>query len=117
MYPTSTLFPPHHITVSRWISLTGKFNAHHERALMIHVEEGYWAGNPQAVGALNKLITSETAMIERKGFDPIEMPSCARVFITSNADWVVPATAGERRFAVCDVSDRKAQDRVLQSRR
>jgi hypothetical protein len=104
------LFPNHHVTISQMEHLTGKFNAHHERALLLHVQEGYWAGNPQGVGALNRLITAETTMIERKGIDPIEMPSVVRIFITSNEDWVVPATAGERRYAVYDVSPVKAQN-------
>ena len=69
------LFPKHHVTISNMEHLTGKFNAHQERALLLHVEEGFWAGNPQAVGSLNRLITAETAMIERKRYDAIEMPS------------------------------------------
>ena len=105
------LFPNHHVTISQMDHLTGKFNAHHERALLLHVEEGYWAGNPQGVGALNRLITAETTMIERKGIDAFLMPSVVRIFITSNEDWVIPATPGERRYAVYDVSDRRARDR------
>jgi Family of unknown function (DUF5906) len=104
------LFPRHHVTISTMEHLTGKFNAHQERALLLQVQEGFWAGNPQAVGPLNRIITAETAMIERKGYDAIEVPSCVRVFITSNEEWIVPATAGERRYAVFDVSPHRARN-------
>lgn len=106
------LSPRHHVTISNMEHLTGKFNAHQERALLLHVEEGFWAGNPAAVGALNRIITAESSMIERKGYDPVEMPSVVRIFITSNEDWVVPATAGERRYAVFDVNPTKARNRA-----
>jgi hypothetical protein len=106
------LCPKHHATVSQMSHLTGKFNAHQEKALLLHVQEGFWAGDPSAVGPLNHLITSETAMIERKGVDPIEIDSYLRVFISSNEKWVVPATEGERRYAVFHVSPHRAKDRA-----
>ena len=77
------LFFRHTAKVSNMEHLTGKFNAHQERILLLHVEEGIWAGNRNAHGQLQSLITSPTVMIERKGIDPIEMTSVLRLFISS----------------------------------
>ena len=106
------LFRPHHVTVSKPEHLTGQFNAHMERALLLHIEEAVWAGDRRAESVLKSLITSPTIQIERKGIDPVEMPSFCRLLFTSNADWVVPATDGERRYMVLDVSAARAKDTV-----
>ncbi|WP_406736750.1 DUF5906 domain-containing protein [Thioclava sp. GXIMD4215] len=105
-----TLFPRHHVTLSQPEHLTGRFNAHMETAILIHLEEGYWAGNHAAEGVLKNLITCQSLEIERKGVDPYKIDHFGRLLITSNADWVVPATPGERRFFVLDVSPAHAKD-------
>lgn len=104
------LFPRHHVTISQPDHLTGRFNAHMETAILIHLEEGYWAGDHRAEGVLKNLITCQTLEIERKGIDPYKIDHFGRLLITSNAEWVVPATPGERRFFVLDVSDARARD-------
>lgn len=104
------LFPRHHVTLSQPEHLTGRFNAHMETAILIHLEEGYWAGNHAAEGVLKNLITCQSLEIERKGIDPYKIDHFGRLLITSNADWVVPATPGERRFFVLDVSPVHAKD-------
>ena len=73
---------------------------HMASTLLMHVEEGFWSGDPKAVGILNNLITAPTVSIERKGIDLDQMPSVLRLFMSSNEGWVVPATADERRYAV-----------------
>lgn len=104
------LFPRHHVTISQPDHLTGRFNAHMETAILIHLEEGYWAGDHRAEGVLKNLITCQTLEIERKGIDPYKIDHFGRLLITSNAEWVVPATPGERRFFVLDVSSARAKD-------
>ncbi|MBM1633880.1 hypothetical protein JQV27_13275 [Sulfitobacter mediterraneus] len=101
----------HTAHINRPDLLTQKFNAHFETALFAHVEEAFWAGSKQDKGALQALITSETTTLERKGIDPITIPSFVRLFLTTNEDWVVPASADERRYAVFNVSDARIGDR------
>ena len=88
---------PHHVT--------GKFNAHLETTIVLNLQEGFWAGNHTQESVLKQLITSPQVEIERKGVDLVTRPSCLRIVITANADWVVPASRDERRFAVFEVSD------------
>jgi hypothetical protein len=104
------LFPQNHITLAQPDHLTGRFNGHMAQALLLHLEEGLWAGDKAGESVLKNLITAESIQIERKGIDPIEMRNFARLLITSNADWVVPATQGERRFFVLNVSESRAKD-------
>lgn len=100
------LFPHHHVKVANQEHMVGRFNAHQEKCLMLHVEEGFWAGNKQADGALKHLITSEKVFIEPKGLNGFHVKSVLRLFMSSNERWVVPATGDERRYFVLDVSDR-----------
>lgn len=90
--------------------LTGQFNAHFSESILSVLEEGFWAGDHQADGVLKDFITSGDIMIERKGVDAEKAKNFTRLLITSNNAWVVPATEGERRFIVCDVSSDRARD-------
>ena len=98
----STVAEPEHIT--------GRFNARLENTLLLHVQEGAWAGDRKSEGTLKYLITSDHIEIERKGIDGVNMPSVLRLFISANAEWVVPASADERRWAVFEVSDKRRGD-------
>lgn len=100
----------HHVKIANQDQLTGKFNAHQEKCLILHVEEGFWAGSKQAEGSLKHLITSEKVMIEPKGLNAFHVDSYLRLFISSNEEWVVPATADEGRYFVLDVSEHRKSD-------
>lgn len=100
----------HHIKIANQEQLTGKFNAHQEKCLILHVEEGFWAGSKQAEGSLKHLITSEKVLIEPKGLNAFHVDSYLRLFISSNEEWVVPATNDERRFFVLDVAGHRKND-------
>lgn len=91
-------------------SFLGRFNGHLADALLIQFEEGYFAGNPAHVGRLNNFITGETILVERKNQEAYTARHYARVIMTSNADYVAPATGGERRFVVLDCASTRKQD-------
>ncbi len=104
------LFPHHHVVIANQDQLVGKFNAHQEKCLLLHVQEGFWAGNKNAEGSLKYLITSEKVFIEPKGLNGFHVDSFLRLFMSSNEDWVVPATADEGRYFVLDVSAHRKDD-------
>jgi hypothetical protein len=62
------------------------------------------------------LITERTLMIEPKGVDSFQMPNRLKILMASNNDWVVPASADERRYFVLDVSDCRKGDKAYFSR-
>lgn len=107
------LFPEHHKVISRQDQLVGHFNAHLEDCLLLQAEEAFWAGSKSAEGALKDLVTNQRLFIERKGVNGYMAPNFTRLLFTSNEEWVVPATADERRWAVFDISDRRKQDEVF----
>ena len=90
--------------------ITGNFNAHMAKCLLLMAEEAVWAGDKTAEGRLKGMITSKHQMIEAKGVDPIRMKNLVRLVMTSNEDWVVPAGKDERRFCVLDVGDAAMQN-------
>jgi hypothetical protein len=106
----ASLFDPHTIQVSQTRHFLGNFNAHLMAKLIVWADEAFWAGDKQGAGALKAMVTEPTIMIELKGRDAVEMPNYLRIFITSNADWVVPAGIDERRFAVYSVGEAHRND-------
>lgn len=104
-----SLIAAHYFLVDDPRYLTGQFNAHLMRCLLLQVDEGFWAGDKQAEGRLKGLVTSSQQMIELKGVDPGRAANFVRVMFSSNEEWVVPAGMEERRFCVIDVGDAVAQ--------
>lgn len=104
------LLGPHHKVADSARYLTGQFNAHMEDCLLLQIDEGFWAGDKEALGRLKGLITSSQQMIEGKGRDPVLMDNYVHLGMTSNEIWVVPAGMEERRFCVLDVSDAEMQN-------
>ena len=80
--------------------LLGNFNSHMETALVFQFEEAFWAGDKTAEGKLKLIVTGKYHMIERKGYEPYMVGNFARIYITSNNAWAVPASVDERRWAV-----------------
>lgn len=92
--------------------LMGRFNGHLAARLLLHVEEVAWEGSKRAEGVLKSLVTAPVMSIESKGVNAVLMRSALRILMTSNEDYVVPATADERRWFVLDVSDAHRRDAV-----
>lgn len=99
------------IAVAKPDELTGQFNSHHQGRLLLVCEEGFWAGDRKAEGALKNMITAKTIMVQPKFVDSFSVENFMRLLVTSNKEWVVPAGFGERRFAVLDVSEERKDDR------
>jgi hypothetical protein len=91
--------------------LTGNFNGHLERNLMLVLDEAFWSGDKQTEGIVKDLITGSHHVIEHKGKEPYRIRNLTRVVIIGNEDWIVPASSDERRFAVFNVGDGRKQDR------
>ena len=104
------LFGDHYVQLSSSHHLVGHFNAHMETAIVVFADEAFWAGDKQGEGTLKTLITGNAIRVERKGVDSKSCPNHIHLIMASNADWVVPASADERRYFVLDVSDAHRQD-------
>ena len=104
------LFGPHYIQVTQSSHLVGNFNSHQKDKLLVFADEAFWAGNKQAEGVLKGLVTEETLSVEMKGVDVRQFPNFIRLILATNNDWVVPASAEQRRFVVIDASAARMQD-------
>lgn len=105
-----SLFVPHFAHITNSHQLVGRFNALLKQAILVFADEAFWAGDKQAEGTLNALITEETHNIEPKGVDPFSVKNFMHLIVASNHEWVVPAASEARRWLVLDVSGAHLQD-------
>lgn len=105
-----SLFGPHFAHISNSHQLVGRFNAILKQAIIAFADEAFWAGDKQAEGTLNALITEETHNIEPKGIDPFSVRNFMHLIVASNHEWVIPATSEARRWLVLDVGEDHLQD-------
>ena len=96
---------PHSRTITQSEQVVGRFNALLATSIFVLLEETFWAGDKKSEGILKDLITGRTMNLEYKGVDPIQTDNHLHLMLISNSDWVVPASADERRFFVLDVED------------
>ena len=104
------LFAPHFAHITNSHQLVGRFNALLKKAVLVFADEAFWAGDKQAEGTLNALVTEETHNIEPKGIDPFSVKNFMHLIVASNHEWVIPASSEARRWLVLDVSEAKLQN-------
>lgn len=102
-----------YVPVSSSKGLTGDFNMHLAKALVVFADEAVWGGDKQAEGRLKHLITDPTCDFEPKGIDKITLPCHANLIIASNEPWVVPASADERRYFVLEIPEQQLPRRYF----
>jgi hypothetical protein len=90
--------------------LFGQFNWHLADKLLIGAEEAFFVGNREQTDQLKHLLTGSDIEVEQKFGQRITMKSMHRVVMASNHDQVVAASDDERRFFVCDVSDKRRRN-------
>ena len=101
------LWGQHYLPVSNAEHVCGRFNKHLMTTSVLHAVECFYAGNKAHESAMKVLITDPVLSIEAKGVDLVQSPNMIHMLISSNRDWIIPATIDERRFAVFNVaSDR-----------
>jgi hypothetical protein len=90
--------------------LLGRFSAHLKDKLLILADEAVWGGFKKDEGVLKAFITAEDRVIEHKGIDLYTVKNLARLVIASNESWAVPLGIDDRRFVICDLSDKRKGD-------
>lgn len=102
----------HGFQVSNAKHLVGNFNAHLQNTLVLQADEAFFAGDRSHVSVLKSIITDPEIVIEGKGRDSILCRNRLHVIMTSNDEWVVPASLDARRFAMIDVSSKRKGDKA-----
>lgn len=98
------LFGVHGLQIFSSKHLVGAFNGHLRNCILLFADEAFWAGDRQGESTLKGMLTERALMIEQKGVDAVAWKNRLHVIMAANADWVVPASHDERRFAMFDVS-------------
>jgi hypothetical protein len=111
------VFGEHALHIFHQNHLTGNFNGHLRSCLFLFADEAFWAGDKKGESVLKGLVTERMLAIEQKGIDVVAWPNRLHVLMAANAEWVVPASHDERRFAVFDVSDRYAKGGAAENER
>jgi hypothetical protein len=104
------LFGQHGLHISNSKHLVGAFNAHLRNCLFLFADEAFWAGDKQGESVLKALITEPVLMIEQKGVDATQWRNRVHLIMAANAEWVVPASHDERRYAMFNVSNKRLQN-------
>lgn len=105
------LFGAHGLHIANSKHLVGSFNAHLRNCLLLYADEAFWAGDKQGESTLKALITEATLTIEQKGVDVVQWRNRIHLIMTANAQWVVPASHDERRYAMFNVSETHIGDK------
>lgn len=100
----------HFLTAHDSRYLTSNFNGHLDSCLCLVLDEAFWSGDKSADGKLKGITTQKTILIERKGKEPYTVDNLVRLVVIGNEDWLVPATADERRYAVFEMGESRMQD-------
>lgn len=90
--------------------LFGRFNGLHEQKILLVLEEAFWSGSKSTEGDLKVMVTDDQSVTERKGEEAYMSKNYRRIVILGNEDWLVPASADERRYAVFEVGENRRGD-------
>lgn len=105
-----SLLGQHYIQVSNAKFVVGDFNAHLRDCVFLFADEAFFAGDKKHESILKALITEPTLTVEAKGIDAEPAPNFLHIGVAGNEDWVVPASADERRYVVLDAGDGEMQN-------
>ncbi len=109
---TNKAWGVHGIAIRNSQHLTGNFNKHLRDCVFLYADEAFFADDPKGEQVLKGLITEPTIEIEAKGQDLITVKNMLHIAMSSNLEWVVPASYDERRYAVLEASGHRAGQRA-----
>jgi hypothetical protein len=98
------LLGSHYMLVDDPKQVTGRFNGHMARLLLLHADESTFLDKREH-GKLRSIITRKDQFIELKGLEGFTVPNCMRLVITTEEEAAVAATLQERRFAIFECGD------------
>jgi hypothetical protein len=106
------IFGQHALQIFNTEHLSGKHNEHLQNKLFLFADEAFWAGDKAAERILKGMVTERVMMIEPKGVNAFQWPNMLAILMAANAEWVVPASHDERRYAFGEVSEARKQQKA-----
>lgn len=99
------IFGKHGMNIANRKHLTGQFNSHLAQLCFMFADEAYYPGDKEVEGVLKQLITEPTFAVEGKFRDTMLGKNCLHIGMSTNNDWVIPATHDSRRFFINTVEN------------
>lgn len=97
------IFGRHGMSISNSEHLTGKHNEHLMLTCFLFADEAYYPGDKGIEGVLKQLITEPYLTVEPKFRNTKLAINCLHIGMSTNAEWVVPASQDERRYFINQV--------------
>ena len=85
--------------------LFDRFNSALLGKVFVFGDEIEWPGDKVAENIFKDLITSNVLRVEKKFADAFQTKNAARFLLSTNSDWSVPVSEGERRFVIFEPSE------------
>jgi hypothetical protein len=104
------IFGQHGLHLSHPEHLRSKHNAHLWYCVFLFADEAFYAGDKQHESILKALVTEEDLAVEPKHKPLFQAPNYLHILMSSNKDWVVPASLQARRWFVLRVGDQRRGD-------
>jgi len=83
----------------------GNFNGELQDSLAVFFDEIHFPGDQQSNKVFKNLVSQTTMILHKKYREPITVPNCLLVCVSSNDSWVYRADASERRIFGLETAD------------
>jgi len=103
------IFGRHGVAIANREHLTGKHNAHLYGTSFLFADEAYYPGDKEVEGVLKNIITEPGLALEPKFKDLKINRNCLHIGMSTNSDWVIPASEDERRYFINKVDETYAK--------
>jgi Family of unknown function (DUF5906) len=103
------IFGRHGVSIANREHLTGKHNAHLYGTSFLFADEAYYPGDKEVEGVLKNIITEPGLALEPKFKDLKINRNCLHIGMSTNSDWVIPASEDERRYFINKVEETYAK--------
>lgn len=99
----ASIFGKHSITLSSADDLAGAFNGHLSDKIWVQSEEAVFSGSHKMANKMKDTITSDSILINNKGFCAYRAKNYMKLYITTNSLTPVHIEPGDRRYTLCHV--------------
>jgi hypothetical protein len=103
--------PRHYFKTANPDHVFGAFTSQLDSIIALFLEEVTWGGDKRHEGRMKELITGDTHDVNEKNIPVYTISNRMRIFMSSNNDWVVPASKDERRYMITYVSSAHQGDK------
>jgi hypothetical protein len=103
--------PVHSFYITDPAHLTGRFNFHLQRTILLVLDECLFPGNKEQQSKLKSLLTEPDLPVEEKFGATTNVNNMLSVMTSSNNEWIASLPNTDRRHAMFEVGSKKMQNR------